>query len=308
MLLHGGGSRKDRQKKLHDLSLVPNNESLIVVATGSYIGEGFDQKRFDTLLLAAPVSFEGTLSQYVGRLHRENDGKTEARVYDYIDMAVPLSAVMYRKRLRAYSNQGYSVNPDHTEKTAMLSAKAEALRARMTAATRDNDAADAVLDTPSDGSFEGSIVMATNYAETLRKDIASCTRSLIISAEYVSQQGLSTIDDELLRLSDRKSHIEVYVRLPATAAAATRTRIERNINRLRAIGCIVRTVESCSDFAIIDDGLVWFGCIPLLGSPRSDDCSLRFIDTKIGENLAAGLKQRQSGFFNQDNRAARGRD
>lgn len=123
-------------QKMHDLSLVPNNESLTVVATGSYIGEGFDQKRFDTLLLAAPVSFEGTLSQYVGRLHRENDGKAEVRVYDYIDVTVPLSAVMYRKRLKAYANQGYSVNPDHTEKMDMLSAKAEALRACMTAATQ----------------------------------------------------------------------------------------------------------------------------------------------------------------------------
>ena len=254
------------------------------MATGSYIGEGFDQKRFDTLLLAAPVSFEGTLSQYVGRLHRENDGKAEVRVYDYIDVTVPLSAV----------NQGYSVNPDHPEKMDMLSAKAEALRACMTAATQGEDAADALLDTRSDGLFEGSIVTATNYAEILRKDIAGCARSLIISAEYVSQQGLSAIDDELLRLADRKALIEVYVRLPATAAVATRTRIERNINRLRAIGCIVRTVESCSDFAIIDDGLIWFGGIPLLGNPRSDDCALRFKDTKIGENLADGLKRRSS--------------
>ena len=269
--------------------MAPNNESLTVVATGSYIGEGFDQKRFDTLLLAAPVSFEGTLSQYVGRLHRENDGKTEVRVYDYIDVTVPLSAVMYRKRLKAYANQG-SVNPDHTEKMDMLSAKAEALRACMTAATQGEDAADALLDTRSDGLFEGSIVTATNYAEILRKDIAGCARSLIISAEYVSQQGLSAIDDELLRLADRKALIEVYVRLPATAAVATRTRI----NRLRAIGCIVRTVESCSDFAIIDDGLIWFGGIPLLGNPRSDDCALRFKDTKIGENLADGLKRRSS--------------
>lgn len=262
---------------------------------GSYIGEGFDQKRFDTLLLAAPVSFEGTLSQYyVGRLHRENDGKTEVRVYDYIDVTVPLSAVMYRKRLKAYANQGYSVNPDHTEKMDMLSAKAEALRACMTAATQGEDAADALLDTRSDGLFEGSIVTATNYAEILRKDIAGCARSLIISAEYVSQQGLSAIDDELLRLADRKALIEVDVRLPATAAVATRTRIERNINRLRAIGCIVRTVESCSDFAIIDDGLIWFGGIPLLGNPRSDDCALRFKDTKNGENLADGLKRRSS--------------
>lgn len=283
----------NNQKK-HDLSLAPNNESLTVVATGSYIGEGFDQKRFDTLLLAAPVSFEGTLSQYVGRLHRENDGKTEVRVYDYIDVTVPLSAVMYRKRLKAYASQGYSVNPDHTEKMDMLSAKAEALRACMTAATQGEDAADALLDTRSDGLFEGSIVTATNYAEILRKDIAGCARSLIISAEYVSQQGLSAIDDELLRLADRKALIEVYVRLPATAAVATRTRIERNINRLRAIGCIVRTVESCSDFAIIDDGLIWFGGIPLLGNPRSDDCALRFKDTKIGENLADGLKRRSS--------------
>ena len=274
----------NNQKK-HDLSLAPNNESLTVVATGSYIGEGFDQKRFDTLLLAAPVSFEGTLSQY---------GKTEVRVYDYIDVTVPLSAVMYRKRLKAYANQGYSVNPDHTEKMDMLSAKAEALRACMTAATQGEDAADALLDTRSDGLFEGSIVTATNYAEILRKDIAGCARSLIISAEYVSQQGLSAIDDELLRLADRKALIEVYVRLPATAAVATRTRIERNINRLRAIGCIVRTVESCSDFAIIDDGLIWFGGIPLLGNPRSDDCALRFKDTKIGENLADGLKRRSS--------------
>ena len=144
---------------------------------GSYIGEGFDQKRFDTLLLAAPVSFEGTLSQYVGRLHRENDGKAEVRVYDYIDVTVPLSAVMYRKRLKAYANQGYSVNPDHTEKMDMLSAKAEALRACMTAATQGEDAADALHDTRSDGLFEGSIVTATNYAEILRKDIAGCARS-----------------------------------------------------------------------------------------------------------------------------------
>ena len=83
---------------------MPNNESLTVVATGSYIGEGFDQKHFDTLLLAAPVSFEGTLSQYVGRLHRENDGKTEVRVYDYIDVTVPLG-LRVKKCVR---NRGFS--------------------------------------------------------------------------------------------------------------------------------------------------------------------------------------------------------
>jgi superfamily II DNA or RNA helicase len=91
------------------LSAVPEGEARVILATGSYIGEGFDDARLDTLLLAMPVSWKGTLQQYVGRLHRLHDGKKEVRVYDYVDSLVPMLARMYKKRLAGYQAIGYTV-------------------------------------------------------------------------------------------------------------------------------------------------------------------------------------------------------
>src|SRR5206468_1214494 len=77
-------------------------------ATGRYIGEGFDDARLDTLFLAMPVSWKGTLVQYAGRLHRLYPGKTEVRIYDYVDRSVPMLARMFAKRLCGYRAVGYA--------------------------------------------------------------------------------------------------------------------------------------------------------------------------------------------------------
>ena len=82
---------------------------MVIVATGKYIGEGFDYPRLDTLLLALPISWKGNIAQYAGRLHRDYDGKNEVRIYDYIDIRIPLCDSMYRKRLRGYASVGYGV-------------------------------------------------------------------------------------------------------------------------------------------------------------------------------------------------------
>jgi len=79
----------------------------LILATGRYIGEGFDDPRFDTLFLAMPISWKGTLAQYVGRLHREHDGKREVIVYDYVDHSVPVLARMAAKREKGYRALGY---------------------------------------------------------------------------------------------------------------------------------------------------------------------------------------------------------
>jgi superfamily II DNA or RNA helicase len=79
-----------------------------VIATGRYIGEGFDDARLDTLFLAMPVSWKGTLVQYTGRLHRLHPGKTEVRIYDYVDREVPMLTRMFDKRLRGYRGIGYA--------------------------------------------------------------------------------------------------------------------------------------------------------------------------------------------------------
>lgn len=107
--LIGNDSAKTKRETLQNLKEIPANEPLIVVATGRYIGEGFDLPRLDTLMLALPVSWKGLIAQYTGRLHRNYPGKTEVRIYDYVDLRVPVLESMYRKRLHGYKSVGYSI-------------------------------------------------------------------------------------------------------------------------------------------------------------------------------------------------------
>ena len=90
------------------LAAIPDGEQRILIATGRYIGEGFDDARLDTLFLMLPVSWRGTLIQYTGRLHRLHPGKREVRIYDYVDRAVPMLMRMFEKRLRGYRAIGYT--------------------------------------------------------------------------------------------------------------------------------------------------------------------------------------------------------
>lgn len=89
-LLVGAGSQKEKREKLAALREAPPEESLVVIATGKYVGEGFDEPRLDTILLSMPISWKGTLAQYAGRLHRSYAGKQEVRIYDYVDLHVPV--------------------------------------------------------------------------------------------------------------------------------------------------------------------------------------------------------------------------
>ena len=107
--LVGNDSAKAKREVMSRLNGIPANEPLIVVATGKYVGEGFDLPRLDTLMLALPVSWKGLIAQYTGRLHRNYPSKNETRIYDYIDLRVPVCDSMYRKRLQGYKAVGYSI-------------------------------------------------------------------------------------------------------------------------------------------------------------------------------------------------------
>lgn len=108
-VLKGGMGKKQRRTAAQALAAVPETETRVIIATGSYIGEGFDDARLDTLFLAMPISWKGTLQQYVGRLHRLHDGKRVVQVYDYIDSNVVMLARMYERRLRGYDAIGYTL-------------------------------------------------------------------------------------------------------------------------------------------------------------------------------------------------------
>jgi superfamily II DNA or RNA helicase len=105
-VLRGGMTAADRRTAEASLSAPEGNERLIL-ATGRYLGEGFDDSRLDTLFLAMPISWKGTLAQYVGRLHRDHADKKEVVVYDYVDAEVPVLARMAAKRQAGYRALGY---------------------------------------------------------------------------------------------------------------------------------------------------------------------------------------------------------
>ena len=109
IVLRGGMGAKEMKGAMEQLNLIPFEEERLVLATGRFVGEGFDDARLDTLFMTLPISWKGTIAQYVGRLHRLHDFKKEVHVYDYADLAVPMLDRMFQRRSRAYESVGYKI-------------------------------------------------------------------------------------------------------------------------------------------------------------------------------------------------------
>ncbi len=112
IVLKGGMGIKKRRELSERLSSVPHDEERVIISTGKYVGEGFDDARLDTLFLAMPISWRGTLQQYVGRLHRLHHDKKVLKVFDYVDADIPMLDRMYERSLKGYKAIGYTVKSD----------------------------------------------------------------------------------------------------------------------------------------------------------------------------------------------------
>ena len=120
-VMAGGMGKKQRKQLVDKIANIPEDEPRVIVATGRYLGEGFDDARLDTLFLALPISWRGTLTQYAGRLHRLNATKKEVIIYDYVDFQVPVLAKMYASRRAGYKAIGYEiVMPESQSSTTQL--------------------------------------------------------------------------------------------------------------------------------------------------------------------------------------------
>ena len=109
VVLRGSMGRNEVSAIMARLGAIPEHEPRALLATGRLIGEGFDDARLDTLFLTLPVSWHGTIAQYVGRLHRLHKCKREVRVFDYADLDVPMLARMFDRRCRGYEAIGYKI-------------------------------------------------------------------------------------------------------------------------------------------------------------------------------------------------------
>ena len=151
-LMTGNNSKKEHRKILEQMHQVDKNESLILIATGSLVGEGFDFPRLDTLFMATPVSFRGVVEQYAGRLNRDYAGKENVIIYDYVDNHIPMFNNMYMKRLKAYKQIGYEFG----------------------------DGLQTVKQTVN------AIYDGNNYSENYHKDLFDSNKNIIISSPVIS--------------------------------------------------------------------------------------------------------------------------
>ncbi len=249
-LLVGSDKPKERREKLAALQAAPADEDMVVVATGKYIGEGFDSPRLDTLLLAMPISWKGTLAQYAGRLHRNYEGKHEVRIYDYVDVYVPTLERMYHKRLKGYAELGYQVK---------FGAK---------------DSAAAVI-------FDGRASMAV-----FERDLAETAKSVVITSPYIQKGRVGKLVPIMQELRRSNAAVVVHVKTEDSFEAKYRADIREAITLLEQSGVtVVKHRDLQQRYAILDETIVWYGNVDLLAFGRKDADVLRFENADIAGEL-----------------------
>lgn len=176
ILLTGEIDAKERKAILNSLPCF-EHELRIIVATESLLGEGLDLSYLDTLLIATPISWDGSITQQAGRLHRSHEGKRRVEIFDYVDLSIPMLARMYQKRLKTYAKLGYEVY-----------------------VAKDASQAEANI-----------LIDSSHFLETLNKDIVNATKNVFIAAPYASSACLTKLKDSLTSPMTRGISIEIIV-------------------------------------------------------------------------------------------------
>ena len=249
--LTGAGTTREKREAMQRLQTIPDSEQLVIVATGKYIGEGFDYPRLDTLFLALPISWKGLLTQYAGRLHREYEGKKDVRIYDYIDIHEPICDSMYRKRLKGYAAIGYK-----TINTA-----------QPTLFDHINDISSSIV--------ENQIFNGSTFYRPYTSDLTKAKRSIVISSPKLyrtEQNPLVTLLKELAQQG-----IEILI---TTVAENEQTAF------IQSKGLSVKVKPKLSLYTtIIDKEVVWYGSINTLGYASKDDNMIKVTDIHLANEL-----------------------
>ena len=249
--LTGIGTTKEKREAMQRLQTIPDSEQLVIVATGKYVGEGFDYPRLDTLFLALPISWKGLLTQYAGRLHREYEGKKDVRIYDYIDIHEPICDSMYRKRLKGYAAIGYK-----------------------TINTAQPTLFDNIKVIPS-SVVENQIFNGSTFYRPYTSDLTKAKHSIVISSPKLyrtEQNPLVTLLKELAQQG-----IEILI---TTATENEQTAF------IQSKGLSVKVKPKLSLYTtIIDKEVVWYGSINTLGYASKDDNMIKVTDIYLANEL-----------------------
>lgn len=251
-LMTGNNSKKEHRKILEQMHQVDKNESLILIATGSLVGEGFDFPRLDTLFMATPVSFRGVVEQYAGRLNRDYAGKENVIIYDYVDNHIPMFNNMYMKRLKAYKQIGYEFG----------------------------DGLQTVKQTVN------AIYDGNNYSENYHKDLLDSNKNIIISSPVISGSKVYELINMLKEKQMSGVQVTIVTWTPDSYGFGDATYWMQLHEDMRRAGFYIRTVEEyCDRFAVIDQEVVWYGNINLLAKDKVDDSIMRVRSKGIAGEL-----------------------
>ena len=253
--LTGSDRTKDKREALQRLQTISPSEPLVIVATGKYVGEGFDYLRLDTLFLALPISWKGLVAQYAGRLHRENEGKKDVRIYDYIDIHEPVCDSMYRKRLKGYASIGY--------KTIIKGSPT-------------------LFDDVNDIDFsinEGQIFNGKTYFRPYKTDLGTAKHSIVLSSPKLYKVERNGLVEHLMDLSSQG--IDVLV-LTHTANEQA-----EYLQRKGLSVKIIPTLSLCT--TIIDKSVVWYGAINALGYTSEEENVIKVTDNNLADELTNAL-------------------
>lgn len=251
-ILYGDNTDKLNLEIRMKLKNVPKDESLILVATGQKIGEGFDFPRLDVLMLAAPVSFEGRLEQYIGRLNRDYEGKEAVFVYDYVDSHVRYFDRMYGKRLRTYKKTGFSL---------------------WTGEIKSKQIINAIFD-------------SGNYTEKFEQDLVEADSEIIISSPDIRADKIHRFIKIIKTRQEKGVRVTVITTNPETAMFGSSSVYYELIHEMETVGItIVLKDEIDEHFAVIDNQIVWHGGMNLLGKEDVWDNLMRIKNPEVAAEL-----------------------
>lgn len=251
-ILYGDNSDKENSEVRRKLKEVTRNQSLILVATGQKIGEGFDYPRLDTLMLASPVSFAGRLEQYIGRLNRDYEGKKEVIVYDYVDSHIRVFDNMYSKRLRTYKRTGFQLITNRILSKQTVN----------------------------------SIYDSGNYMDVFERDIVEAEKKIIVSSPELTQDKIERFIYLVKARQEAGITVTVITIEPQNISYGSPEFCQRFIQEMRESGIQVIVKEDVIEhFAIIDDELVWHGGMNLLGKEDVWDNLMRIRSDQVAAEL-----------------------
>ena len=251
-LLSGKNSKKEHKEILKQMNQVTPGESMILVATGKLIGEGFDYPRLDTLIMATPVAWKGIVEQYAGRLNRDYDGKKNVIIYDYVDSHISMFDRMYHKRLKAYKQIGYDI----------------------------------FSGTGTQEQTTNAIFNIDNYADVYRNDLLTAEKEIIISSPAISGKKVYEMIHLLREKQEAGIKIVIVTWKPDCYGYGDSAYWQEVQEQMRKAGFEMNLVEDyCEHYCIIDHQVVWYGSMNFLGKEDAEDNLMRIADEKIANEL-----------------------